>query len=113
MQPTLPSAPWRPPAREEHRGFALRHASSKPVGVPRIWQAASLRQMLDSSDKMRGRAEELQTRMAELQLLVKSTYPKYEAAVAAIKAAKADLEAALSSRLDGRRVNLMGDINQL
>ena len=76
-------------------------------------QAASLRQMLDSSEKMRGRAEELQTRQAELQLLIKSTYPKYEAAVGAIRSTKAEFEAALSKHFDGRRVNLMGEINQI
>ena len=76
-------------------------------------QVASLRQMLDTSEKMRARADELQTRQAELVLVIKSAHPKYEAAVGAIKAAKAELEGALSTHLSGRRVNLMGDINQL
>ena len=76
-------------------------------------QVSSLRQMLDTAEKMRGRAEELQTRQAELQMTIKGTYPKYEGVVSGIKAAKASLEGALSEHFDGRRVNLMGDINQL
>ena len=76
-------------------------------------QVANLRQMLDSAEKMRRRAEELQTRQAELQMTIQGAQPKYQAAVDAIKQAKAELEAALSKHFDGRRVNLMGDINSL
>ena len=39
--------------------------------------------------------------------------PKYEAVVEAIRSTKGELEAALSKHFDGRRVNLMGEINQL
>ena len=76
-------------------------------------QVANLRQMLDSAEKMRRRAEELQTRQAELQMTIKGAAPKYQNAVNEIKRAKADLEAALAKHFDGRRVNLMGDINSL
>ena len=76
-------------------------------------QAAQLEQMLDSAEKMERRAEELQTRQAELHLLIDAAMPKYHAVVATIQATKGDLEAALSKQLDGRRVNLMGDINSL
>ena len=79
----------------------------------RVAQVASLRQMLDSSEKMRRRAEELQARQAELKLTVQGTYPKYDGIVATIKKVKDELEAALSKHFDGRRVNLMGDINNL
>ena len=76
-------------------------------------QVASLRQMLDSSAKMRARAEEMQTRQAELSLTIQGAFPRYEGVVGAIKKAKDEFEAALSKHFDGRRINLMGDINNL
>lgn len=76
-------------------------------------QVAALRQMLDTSDKMRMRADELTTRQSELLMLIQNAHPKYEAAVGTIKATKSQLETALSTHLQGKRVNLMGEINQL
>ena len=76
-------------------------------------QVASLRQMLDSSAKMRARAEEMQTRQAELSLTIQGAFPRYDGVVGAIKKAKDEFEAALSKHFDGRRINLMGDINNL
>jgi hypothetical protein len=76
-------------------------------------QVASLTQMLDTSDKMAGRAEELQTRMAELSLTISSMAPKYKAVVTDVGRTKDAFEAALSKVLEGRRVNLMGEINTL
>ena len=76
-------------------------------------QEQLLAQQLDHADKMGRLAEGMHNRQAELLLLVKTTYPKYEAVVAATRKAKADFEAALSTRLGGRRVNLMGDFASL
>jgi hypothetical protein len=76
-------------------------------------QVASLRQMLDSSEKMRRRADELHARQAELGLMIQSMQPRCATAVAAMKLAKEQLEDALSKRFDGRRVNLMGEVNSL
>ena len=76
-------------------------------------QAHILEQMLDHADKMHRRAEELKTRQAELMLLIEAAHPKYDATVDAIRRTKEEFESALSKHLDGRRVNLMGDINNL
>lgn len=59
------------------------------------------------------RADELVTRQAELQMVLQSAYPKYDAVVGVIKQTKAEFEGALSSKFDGRPINLMGDINSL
>ena len=76
-------------------------------------QVASLRQMLDTAEKTQKRAEELQTRQAELLLVIQTAQLKYDTAVGAIKETKSQLEKSLSTHLQGRRVNLMGDINQI
>ena len=76
-------------------------------------QVAALRQQLEHADKMTRFAEDMQTRQAELLLIIKETYPKYEAVARRIKCAKAEFEAALSAHFEGRRVNLMGDISSI
>ena len=76
-------------------------------------QARILEQMLDHADKMHRRAEELKTRQAELMLLIEAAHPKYAATADAILRTKEEFESALSKHLDGRRVNLMGEINNL
>ena len=69
--------------------------------------------MLNHADKMRDRAEELTTRQAELRLLIAEAHPKYQAVVDATMKAKGEFEAALSKQFDGRRINLMGEINTI
>ena len=69
--------------------------------------------MLDTAEKMRRRAEEAETRQAELSLTIRSTTPKCDELVASIKAAKGEFEAALSKQLGGKRIKLMGEINSL
>ena len=76
-------------------------------------QARSLEQMLDSADKMRARADELHTRHSELELTIAATARDAAALVDAVRAAKGQLEAAISKHFDGRRVNIMGEINAL
>ena len=46
-------------------------------------------------------------------MVLQSAYPKYDAVVGVIKQTKAEFEGALSSKFDGRPINLMGDINSL
>jgi len=76
-------------------------------------QARQLEQMLESSDKMSSRAEELQLRQDELGATIRETHAKYADVVGTIQAVKSDFEAALSTHFDGRRINLMGDINSI
>jgi len=76
-------------------------------------QARQLEQMLDTSDKMNGRAAELQFRKDELGATIAETHDKYAAVVATIQKAKDEFERELSKHFDGRRVNLMGDINTI
>ncbi len=76
-------------------------------------QAKQLEQMLDTSDKMSARAEELQFRKDELASTIRETHDKYAAVVGTIQKAKGEFEQALSAHFGGRRVNLMGDINSI
>ena len=63
--------------------------------------------------QMVGMAEELKSREAELLLTIQGSYPKYQAVVAAVKKTKGELEGAISTHFEGRRINLMGDINNI
>mgnify|MGYP002631588207 CR=1 FL=1 len=72
-----------------------------------------LRQYLDHADKMSQMAEDLKSREAELLLTIQGIYPKYKAVTELIKQRKSDLESAISIHFNGRRINLMGDINSI
>jgi len=76
-------------------------------------QEQALRCQLDHADKMIAMAAEIKSREAELLLTIQGAYPKYQAVVDAVKATKGRLEGAISKRFDGRRINLMGEINSL
>jgi len=72
-------------------------------------QQQSLCQMLNQSDKMRGLADDLQTRHAELTMMLKTAFPKYQAASARVKQVKGEFEQALgAAHFKGRAVNVMG-----
>ena len=45
--------------------------------------------------------------------LSQNTTPKMEAVVGLVRRAKGQFEAALSKHFDGRRINLMGEINKI
>jgi len=65
--------------------------------------------MLNQSDKMRGLADDLQTRHAELTMMLKTAFPKYQAASARVKQVKGEFEQALgAAHFKGRAVNVMG-----
>ena len=76
-------------------------------------QEKLLRQQLEHADKMTRHAEDLQARGEELMFSIKATYPRHEAAAAKLRATKGEFEAALSKLLEGRRVNLMGEISSV
>ncbi|KAL1529974.1 hypothetical protein AB1Y20_000901 [Prymnesium parvum] len=76
-------------------------------------QEQTLRQHLDHADKMLQLADELKSREAELMLTIQTAYPKYQAVVSRVKATKSLLEAAISKHFEGRRINLMGEINTI
>ena len=63
--------------------------------------------------QMIGMAEELKSREAELLLTIQGSYPKYQAVIEGVKRTKGELESAISKHFDGRRINLMGDINNI
>ena len=76
-------------------------------------QVAALRQQLDHADKMTGLAEELRARQAELQVIISEAQPRYDAVTVAVRQGKKDFESALSKEFKGRKVNLMGEINDV
>ena len=76
-------------------------------------QVAALRQQLDHADKMTGLAEELRARQAELQVVISEAQPRYDAVSVAVRQGKKDFEGALSKEFKGRKVNLMGEINDV
>ena len=83
------------------------------IGHKRLAQALALEQMLDTSDKMSARAEELQSRQAELHQTIKESQAKCSEVASLIEQAKTEFEAAVSKHFEGRRINLMGVINAI
>ena len=59
------------------------------------------------------RQAELEERREELLLTIQGAYPKYNAVAAEVKRIKRSLELEMARHFNGRRVNLMGEINSI
>jgi molecular chaperone GrpE (heat shock protein) len=75
--------------------------------------ASSLRRKLDSAERALQQAADADERRKELLATMERTRLRLRAAIEAIKRLQARAEAALSELLEGRKVNIFGEINSL